>query len=102
MTPSPIIQALVEEWRKVRTDAISDMFDHPRQLSGKMGIYPTTKFFNVVDTWFYTALSRLEREVQEEAMVLAEEMKLESDYFYSKKSAIEALSDFAVRLTQKP
>lgn len=42
----------VEEFQKVRTDAISEMFDNVDEN----GIYPTTKFFNTLDDWLRTTL----------------------------------------------
>lgn len=45
MTLSQISKAQCEEFKKIRTNAISEMFDSPDES----GIYRTTKFFNTID-----------------------------------------------------
>jgi len=44
---------IIEEFRKIRTNAISEMFDNV----DKNGIYPTSKFFAVLDKALEQALS---------------------------------------------
>jgi len=52
---------LLKEFRKVRTNAISEMFDNP----DKYGIYPTTKFFKALDSSFSKALDTMREETQQ-------------------------------------
>ena len=53
MTLSNKRKAIIEEFKKVRTDAISEMFDHENEL----GIYPTSKFFNTLDNYLTQVLN---------------------------------------------
>jgi len=43
---------MMEVWKKERTDAMSEMFDNVDEY----GIYPTTKFFNRLDSVFHQSL----------------------------------------------
>lgn len=53
----------IESWEKERTDAISEMFDNPDED----GIFPTTKFFNRIDAYFYSKLAEAYRKGREDA-----------------------------------
>ena len=44
----------LEEWKKIRTDAISEMFDNVDDV----GIYSTSKFFKTIDKAFIKALDK--------------------------------------------
>ena len=48
----------IEEFKKVRTDAISTMFDNEDEC----GIYPTTVFFNTLDSFVEKLLKAKDKE----------------------------------------
>lgn len=50
----------VKEFQKERTDAISEMFDNV----DKYGIYPTTKFFNRIDSFWMDRLNITEEDLK--------------------------------------
>ena len=50
----------VKEFQKERTDAISEMFDN----EDKYGIYPTSKFFNRIDSFWMEKLNITEEELK--------------------------------------
>lgn len=53
---------LLEQFKKVRTDAISEMFDN----ADEHGIYPTGKFFNTLDSFFIEASHTIVEETLKE------------------------------------
>lgn len=71
-------ERILEEFKKVRTDAISVMFDNPNES----GIYPTTDFFNTLDNWLSQKLDELERDIREQMVAIGEELleELQSRY----------------------
>ena len=54
-------QKIIAEWRTVRTDAISEMFENPDDC----GIYPTTQFFNTLDAFLLSALKKVRKELMD-------------------------------------
>lgn len=50
----------VKEFRKERTNAISEMFDNV----DKYGIYPTTKFFNRIDNFWKNKFNLTEEDLK--------------------------------------
>jgi hypothetical protein len=72
---SQVIKENEEEFKRVRTDAISEMFNNPDEF----GIYPTTKFFNAIDDNFHTSQLRLISAFKE----MVEELNDEENDCYS-------------------
>ena len=70
MTLSNKRKAIIEEFKKVRTDAISEMFDHENEL----GIYPTSKFFNTLDNYLTQVLNDYTQSIIEMVEKKAETM----------------------------
>src|SRR3990167_4950897 len=61
-TLSTIKTEAIERFKKVRTDAIGEMFDN----ADKDGIYPTTKFFGKIDAALLSEIDRaVDLEIEE-------------------------------------
>ena len=94
------VESVVKEFKKVRTDAISEMFDNV-----KGGIYPTTKFFNTLDSWFTSTLQQFEKQRFEEGK---KEGERHADWLGEtlldarKSGAIAALADVREEMLKVP
>lgn len=77
---TPFTKAKVEEFKKVRTDAITIMFDNKYAD----GIYPTSKFYETLDAFITSAL-------QEQKKMFSEAIERNVEEFFNYRSLREEL-----------